>query len=45
MNIVVYAKPSLLQFAGYNSCLEENVKWSDIEPLVLRDVCVIAKKV
>lgn len=44
LNFVVYAKPSLLQFSTNSSYLEKNVDCNDIEPLILRDICIMSKK-
>jgi len=43
INLVVYPKPTLLKYSGESS-LEENIDFEQIEPLVIRDVSVKAKK-
>lgn len=43
VNIVVYPKPTVLRYSGESS-IEENVDFSEIEPLVIEGVCVKAKK-
>jgi hypothetical protein len=42
--IVVYPKPSLIQFSTSASQLEERVRAEEIEPLLIRDVLIRAKK-
>ncbi len=44
INIVVYPKPSLIQFSNSSSSMEERVKAEEIEPLVIRDISIRAKK-
>jgi hypothetical protein len=44
INFVIYAKPSVLQFTSNNSTLEREVNCSLIEPLVIRDVSIKAKR-
>jgi hypothetical protein len=43
INLVVYPKPTLLKYSGESS-LEENIDFELIEPLIVRDVSVKAKK-
>lgn len=43
VNIVVYAKPSILKYSGESS-IERIVDFKLIEPLVVKDVCIKAKK-
>jgi hypothetical protein len=44
LNFVVYAKPSVLQFRSNDSSLEQEVDSSLIEPLLLKDICIKAKR-
>lgn len=44
LNFVVYAKPSVLKFSSNNSSLEREVVSSLIEPMVIRDISIKAKK-
>lgn len=44
VNFVVYPKPSMLYYSGNASSLEEKVNCDEIEPLVLRDLVIRAKK-
>jgi hypothetical protein len=43
VNVVVYPKPSILKYSGESS-LEEHIDYSMIEPLIIRDVSIKAKK-
>ena len=43
MNIVIYPKPTVLRYSGESS-IEEYIDHSLIEPLVIHDVSVKAKK-
>lgn len=43
VNIVVYPKPSMLQYSGESS-IEENIDYNLIEPLIVHDVSIKAKK-
>ena len=43
MNLVVYPKPTMLKYSGESS-IEEHIEHSLIEPLVIHDVIVKAKK-
>lgn len=40
---MVYCKPSLLKFSG-ETTLEANVDYLSVEPLIIRDITVKAKK-
>lgn len=44
INFVIYAKPSVLQFTNSNSSLEREVNCNMIEPLVIKDITIKAKK-
>ena len=44
LNFVIYAKPSVLQFSNNSSSLEREVNSSLIEPLLLKDISIRAKK-
>jgi hypothetical protein len=44
ISIVVYPKPSLVRFSNSSSSLEEIVKAEEIEPVVIRDITIRAKK-
>ena len=44
LNFVIYAKPSVLQFSSNNSSLEREVDSSLIEPLLIKDISIRAKK-
>lgn len=44
INLVIYAKPSVLTFTGDASGKEEVVQYCEIEPLVLGERVVKAKK-
>ena len=43
LNLVVYAKPSILKFSGH-SVLEESVEAESIQPLIIRSIPVMAKR-
>jgi hypothetical protein len=43
VTLVVYAKPSLLQYSG-ESCLERNIEERQIEPLLVKDITIKAKR-
>ena len=43
VNMVVYPKPTVLQYSGESS-IEEHIDYSLIEPLVIHGVSVKAKK-
>ena len=44
LNFVIYAKPSVLQFTSNSSSLEKEVNSNLIEPLLLKDITIRAKK-
>lgn len=44
INLVIYPKPSLIQFSSYSSTLESRVRSEEIEPLLLKDITIRAKK-
>lgn len=44
LNFLVYAKPSVLRFTSNNSSVESEVDSSLIAPLLLKDICIRAKK-
>lgn len=44
VNIVIYAKPSMLIYDGLTSEYEEHVDQYCVEPLVIEDVVIKAKK-
>jgi hypothetical protein len=44
LSFVVYAKPSVLKFTSNNSSLEKEIDSSLIEPLLLKDVVIKAKR-
>ena len=44
LNFVIYAKPSVLQFTSNSSSLEKEVDSNLIEPLLLKDITIRAKK-
>lgn len=44
VNIVVYAKPSILIYDGLTSEYEEHAEEESIEPLVIQNVIIKAKK-
>ena len=44
INFVIYAKPSVLKFRNNNSSLETEVDSSLIKPLLIKDICIRAKK-
>ena len=44
LNFVVYAKPSMLKFTSNSSGLEKIIDSGLIEPLVIKDISVKAKK-
>ena len=43
VNVVVYPKPSMLQYSGESS-IEEHIDYNLIEPLIVHDVSIKAKK-
>ena len=43
VNLVVYCKPSLLKYSG-ETTLEENIDYRMIEPLIIKDISIKAKK-
>ena len=43
VNVVVYPKPTVLKYSGESS-IEENIEFSEIEPLVIQGVSIKAKK-
>lgn len=43
VNLVVYCKPSLLKYSG-ETTLEENIDYRVIEPLIIKDISIKAKK-
>ena len=44
LNFVVYSKPSMLKFTNNSSTLEKIIDSALIEPLVIKDISVKAKK-
>lgn len=44
INFVVYSKPSLIQFSSSSSGVEKLVESDLIEPLLVKDVTIRAKK-
>jgi hypothetical protein len=44
VNFIVYAKPSVLKFSSNNSLVEKEVDSNLIEPLLLKDIYIKAKK-
>jgi len=44
LNFVVYSKPSMLKFSSNSSSLEKIIDSGLIEPLVIKDISVKAKK-
>jgi len=44
LNFVVYSKPSMLKFTSNASSLEQVVDSSLIEPLLIKDISIKAKK-
>lgn len=44
MHLVVYPKPSLLKFATNNSSVEQIVNVDEIEPVIIKDITIRAKK-
>lgn len=44
LNFLIYAKSSVLRFSSNNSLLEREVESSLIQPLLLQDICIKAKK-
>jgi hypothetical protein len=44
INFVIYSKPSLVQFSNSSSGVERIVESNLIEPLLLKDVTIRAKK-
>lgn len=44
LNFLIYAKPSVLRFSSNNSLLEREVESSLIQPLLLEDISIKAKK-
>jgi len=44
LNLIVYAKPSMLIYDGLTTEFEEHVDEGMIEPLVIEDVVIKAKK-
>ena len=44
VNFVVYPKPSMLYYSSNTSSLESKVNHEEIEPLVIRDLVIRAKK-
>lgn len=44
INFVVYTKPSMLKFSSNASSLEQLVKSDQIEPLLIKDLAIRAKK-
>jgi hypothetical protein len=43
INLVVYCKPSMLKYSG-ETTIDENIDYISIEPLIIRDITVKAKK-
>jgi hypothetical protein len=43
LNLVIYPKPTVLRYSGESS-IEEHIDYSLIEPLVIHDVSIKAKK-
>jgi hypothetical protein len=44
INFVIYSKPSLVQFSSSSSGVEKTVESSLIEPLLIKDISIRAKK-
>lgn len=44
LNFVIYSKPSMLKFSSNASSLEQHVSSEDIEPLLIKDLQIKAKK-
>lgn len=44
VNFLIYAKASVLQFTSNNSTLEKEIDSNLIEPLLLKDIHIKAKK-
>jgi len=44
LNFVVYAKPSMLKFTNNSSAMESIIDSRLIEPLVIKDISIKAKK-
>jgi len=44
INFVLYSKPSLIQFSSSSSGVEQVVDSNLIEPLLIRDISIRAKK-
>jgi hypothetical protein len=44
VNLVIYPKSSLIQFSSSASTLESRVRSEEIEPLMLKDITIRAKK-
>jgi len=44
LNFVIYSKPSLLKFSNNSSLVEKVIDSRLIQPLILRDISIRAKK-
>jgi hypothetical protein len=44
VDIIIYPKPSLIQFSTSADMLEQRVNADEIEPLLIKDVTIRAKK-
>jgi hypothetical protein len=44
INFVIYSKPSLIQFSSSSSGVEKTVDSNLIEPLLIKDISIRAKK-
>jgi hypothetical protein len=44
MHFVIYSKPSTIQFSSNSMTVEKIVESSEIEPLILSDIVIRAKK-
>ena len=45
INILIYPKPSLIKFTSSASCLEQWINAEEIEPLLVKDIVIRAKKI
>jgi hypothetical protein len=44
IDVVIYPKPSLIQFSTSASTVEQVVKADEVEPLLVKDITIRAKK-
>ena len=44
MHLLIYAKESLIKFSASSGGYEEPIKSEEIEPLLVKDIVVLAKK-